>query len=59
MARTVACPACGHVLTGKDDQELFRLSRQHGDTVHKDMPRMTDEQIWQVIRTGARDVPQR
>ena len=28
MARVVNCP-CGHTLTGKDDEELFVLAKQH------------------------------
>lgn len=54
MARTVACP-CGMVMSGKNDEELFAQAREHGDTVHSDRPRMSDEQIKKLIEGHARD----
>jgi predicted small metal-binding protein len=41
--RALECP-CGHHLEGADDEELFRLAREHIDREHPEMDR-TDEQI--------------
>jgi predicted small metal-binding protein len=41
--RAVNCP-CGHYLAAADDEELFRLAREHVDRDHPEMVR-TDEQI--------------
>jgi predicted small metal-binding protein len=41
MARIVNCP-CGHVLTGKDDEELFALAKQHVREHHPDSNRSED-----------------
>jgi hypothetical protein len=56
MARIIDCP-CGHVLKGEDDDELFRLAREHVDRDHPEMTR-TDEQIWERVRADARDAVQ-
>jgi predicted small metal-binding protein len=53
MARTITC-TCGHVLTGADDEELFRLGRQHANEAHADM-NMSNERIREFIRADARD----
>lgn len=53
MARIIDCP-CGHVLKGEDENELFRLARQHVDQDHPAMER-TDGQIWERVRADARD----
>jgi hypothetical protein len=53
MARMITC-TCGEVLTGADDEELFRLGRAHADEAHADM-NMSDEQVREFIRTDARD----
>ena len=37
MARIVNCP-CGHTLTGKDDEELFSLAKQHVEEHHRTLP---------------------
>jgi predicted small metal-binding protein len=41
--RAIDCP-CGHQLKGADDDELFRLAREHIRRDHPEM-RRTDEQI--------------
>jgi MFS family permease len=41
--RAIECP-CGHHLEGTDDDELFRLAREHVDRDHPAMQR-TDEQL--------------
>jgi len=41
--RAIDCP-CGHRLEGSDDDELFRLAREHIDSDHPEMDR-TDEQV--------------
>ncbi len=53
MARIIDCP-CGHTLIGEDDNELFRLAREHVDRDHQEMER-TDEQLWERVRADARD----
>ena len=53
MARTLTCE-CGQTLTGRDDEELFRLGRQHIDQVHPDM-KATDEQVRGLVSQKARD----
>ena len=47
------CP-CGHRLEAADDEELFRLAREHVDTDHPEMER-TDEQIRERIASDAHD----
>jgi hypothetical protein len=34
--RAIDCP-CGHRLEGADDEELFRLAREHVDRDHPEM----------------------
>ena len=51
--RMIDCP-CGHRLRGADDDELFRLAREHVDRDHPEMQR-TDEQIWERVRADAYD----
>lgn len=51
--RTMACP-CGLELTGTDDEELFRLGREHADSHHAD-DGIPDEFIRQQIAENARD----
>jgi hypothetical protein len=41
--RAIECP-CGHHLEGADDDELFRLAREHVDRDHPEL-RRTDEQL--------------
>jgi predicted small metal-binding protein len=53
MARTVTCD-CGEVLTGQDDEEVFRLARQHIKEDHPDMV-MSDGQIRDLITARAKD----
>ena len=50
----IDCP-CGHHLEGADDDELFRLAREHVDRDHPEMDR-TDEQIRQRVAADAYDV---
>lgn len=52
--RAIACP-CGHHLEGADDQELFRLAREHVDRDHPDMER-SDQQLRERIAAAAYDV---
>jgi predicted small metal-binding protein len=51
--RAIECP-CGHHLVGADDEELFRLAREH---VHRDHPEMqrSDEQLRARIAADAYD----
>ena len=53
MSRVIECP-CGHQLRGRDDEELFRLARQHVTEHHPDMQR-TDDELRHLIGTRARD----
>ena len=51
--RTLACP-CGITLTGTDDQDLFRLGREHADNHHAD-DKIPDDFIRQHVAENARD----
>jgi predicted small metal-binding protein len=53
VARTLRCD-CGEVLTGQDDEELFRQAKLH---VHEDHPEraMTDGQIRDLVAAKAAD----
>ena len=55
--RAIDCP-CGHRLEGVDDEELFRLAREH---VHRDHPEMerTDEQLRERVAADAHDIQAR
>ena len=53
MARIIDCP-CGHSLIGEDDEELFRLAREHVDRDHPDMER-SDEELRARVAADARD----
>ena len=53
MARCIDCPR-GHVLRGEDDEDLFRLARQHVDDDHPEMKR-TDEEVRARVAADARD----
>lgn len=52
--RAIDCP-CGHHLEAADDEELFRLAREHIDRDHPEMDR-TDEQVRRRIAADAFDV---
>ena len=52
--RAIDCP-CGHRLVGADDEELFRLAREHVDRDHPEMER-TDEQLRARVAADAYDV---
>ena len=52
--RAIDCP-CGHRLEGADDEELFRLAREHVDRDHPEMER-TDEQLRERVAADAYDV---
>jgi len=54
MARSLTCD-CGHVVTGKDDEELVRLAREHINQVHPDMKNATDEQLRALVKQKAQD----
>jgi predicted small metal-binding protein len=47
--RAIDCP-CGHRLEGADDEELFRLARQHVDRDHPETQRTDDELRERVTR---------
>ena len=49
--RAIDCP-CGHRLEGADDEELFRLAREHVDSHHPDMER-TDDELRALVTAGA------
>jgi MFS family permease len=51
--RAIDCP-CGHHLEGADDDELFRLAREHINRDHPEMQR-TDEQIRERVTNDAYD----
>lgn len=53
MARTLRCD-CGEVLTGQDDDELFRQAKMHVNEDHPDLA-MTDGQIRDLIAAKATD----
>jgi predicted small metal-binding protein len=53
MARTLKCD-CGEVLTGQDDEEIFRLARQHIKEDHPDMV-MSDGQVRDLIAARAQN----
>ena len=53
MARIIDCP-CGHQIRGANDDELFRLARQHVTEHHPGMQR-TDDELRQLIRERVRD----
>ena len=40
--RAIDCP-CGHRLEATDDEELFRLAREHVDRDHPEMHRTNDQ----------------
>ncbi len=53
MARMIDCP-CGHTLVGENDEELFRLAREHVDRDHPEMTR-TDGELRSRVAADARD----
>ena len=52
--RVIDCP-CGHRFEAEDDEELFRLAREHVDRDHPEMVR-ADEQIRERVANDAYDV---
>jgi predicted small metal-binding protein len=52
--RAIECP-CGHHLEGADDEELFRLAREHVDREHPEFER-TDDELRRRVATDAYDV---
>jgi MFS family permease len=52
--RAIECP-CGHHLEGADDDELFRLAREHVDRDHPDL-RRTDEELRKRVADDAYDL---
>ena len=53
MARALTCD-CGETLTGQDDEELFRLVRQHVNEDHEDLV-LSDGQVRDMIAARATD----
>jgi hypothetical protein len=53
MARAFTCD-CGEVLTGPDDEALFRLVRQHLKEDHEDRV-MSDGQVRDLVAARATD----
>jgi hypothetical protein len=51
--RMLDCP-CGITLTGADDEELFRLGREHADSHHPD-DGITDDFIREHLAANGRD----
>jgi hypothetical protein len=51
--RAIDCP-CGHHFEANDDEELFRLCREHVDRDHPEMER-SDEQLRERITGDAYD----
>jgi hypothetical protein len=51
--RLIDCP-CGHTLRGANDDELFRLAREHVDRDHPELQR-TDADLRQRIAADAYD----
>jgi predicted small metal-binding protein len=54
VMRAIECP-CGHHAEGADDDELFRLAREHIISDHPDMQR-TDADLRDRIAADAYDV---
>jgi MFS family permease len=52
--RAIECP-CGHHLEGADDDELFRLAREHVDRDHPELQR-TDEELRKRVADDAYDL---
>ena len=52
--RAIECP-CGHHLEGADDEDLFRLAREHVDRDHAEL-RRTDDDLRRRIAADAYDV---
>ena len=52
--RAIDCP-CGHRLESADDEELFRLAREHVDREHPELQR-SDDELRERIRNDAYDV---
>jgi len=52
--RAIDCP-CGHRLEGADDDELFRLAREHVDRDHPEIER-TDDQLRERVAADAYDL---
>lgn len=52
--RAIDCP-CGHHLDAANDDELFRLAREHVDRDHPEMQR-THEQIRERVANDAYDI---
>jgi hypothetical protein len=52
--RAINCP-CGHYLEAADDEQLFRLARDHVDRDHPEL-RRTDEELRRRIAADAFDV---
>lgn len=55
--RAIDCP-CGHYFEAANDEELFRLCREHVDRDHPEMER-TDEQLCARISADAHDAADR
>jgi hypothetical protein len=53
MARTLKCD-CGEVLTGPDDEALFRLARRHFKGDHEDRV-LSDGQVRDLITAQAKE----
>jgi predicted small metal-binding protein len=52
--RAIECP-CGHHFEAENDEELFRVCREHVDRDHPEMER-TDDQIRERIAADAYEV---
>ncbi len=46
--RAMECPLEGHHLEAENDEELFKVTREHADEVHPEQG-FTDEQLRSII----------
>jgi hypothetical protein len=52
--RAMECPDDGHHMEADNDEELFKLARQHTNEVHPEA-QLTDEQVRSVVAENAYD----
>jgi predicted small metal-binding protein len=52
--RVISCQLCGQSAEAANDEELFKIARQHVDESHPDV-KLSDDQLRQVIKQDAKD----
>jgi predicted small metal-binding protein len=52
--RAMDCPDDGHHMEADNDEELFKLARQHTNEAHPEA-QLTDEQVRQIVAENAYD----